>query len=259
MKARFFLSLAFAAIVLKGCSLGVDRFQATSDGVTYDMEVVVPLTNFVRIASVTTSEPLSGEVVIPPTVKYGRTTYVVSQIGKGAFRDFSRITSVTLPSTVSVIEEKAFMGCTSLEEINTPQPLSTIGAYAFDGRASLEDFSLQASISTLGEGCFRGCSSLASVTFPTSLNHVPPMAFQGCTSLGSIFIDSTVLTIGEKAFAGCTGVVSFVCMTPTPPATFDNTFVGMNPEIPVTVPMASVEQYYDAIGWRYFVNYQGRN
>lgn len=113
MKARFFLSLAFAAIVLTGCSLGVDRFQATSDGVTYDMEVVVPLTNFVRIASVTTSEPLSGEVVISPTVKYGRTTYVVSQIGKGAFRDFSLLTSVTLPSTVSVIEEKAFVGCTS--------------------------------------------------------------------------------------------------------------------------------------------------
>jgi len=249
----------FAALAFTSCTFStIDKFQATANGVTYDVEVVVPLTNFARVTPLTEPGLLAGEVEIPSTVKYGRTTYVVSQIGKGAFEGYTRITDVTLPSTISVIEENAFKGCTSLVRINTPQPLSTIGNYAFENCTSLESFSLQASISTLGEGCFRNCKSLTDITFPTSLNNIPRYAFQGCTSLKSIYIDRTMLTIGEEAFAGCAGVTSFVCLSATPPSAGVNTFAGMNPELPIVVPMASVEQYYEAIGWNYFVNYQGK-
>ncbi len=145
-----------------------------------------------------------------------------------------------------------------MREINTPQPLSTIGDYAFEGCSSLESYSLQASISKLGEGCFRNCTSLTDVTFPTSLNNIPAKAFEGCTALEEIYIDRNMLTIGSKAFFGCAAVTDFTCLTPTPPTANSDTFEGMDANLPVTVPMANIEQYRTAIGWSYFANYQGQ-
>ena len=259
MRIQSILVLALIALVMTNCSpLNLTTFNATTNGVEYKYEVVVPLTNFVRVTAITPADQLTGEVVIPSTVNYDGTNYVVSQIGKSAFEGYSGITEMTIPSTVSVIEEKALRNCTALREINTPQPLSTIGDYAFEGCSSLENYSLQASISKLGEGCFRNCTSLASVTFPTSLNNIPAKACEGCTALEEINIDRNMLTIGSKAFFGCAAVTDFTCLTPTPPTASSNTFEGMDAGLPVTVPMANIEQYRTATGWSYFTNYQGQ-
>lgn len=259
MRIQSILVLALIALVMTNCSpLDLTTFNATTNGVEYKYEVVVPLTNFVRVTAITPADQLTGEVVIPPTVKYDGTNYVVSQIGKSAFEGYSGITEMTIPSTISVIEEKAFRNCTALREINTPQPLSTIGDYAFEGCSSLESYSLQASISKLGEGCFRNCTSLTSLTFPTSLNNIPAKAFEECTALEEIYIDRNMLTIGEKAFFDCAAVTDFTCLTPTPPTASSNTFEGMDAGLPVTVPMANIEQYRTATGWSYFTNYQGQ-
>lgn len=259
MRIQSISVLALVALAMTNCSpLNITSFNATTNGVEYKYEVVVPLTNFVRVTAITPADQLTGEVVIPPTVKYDGTNYVVSQIGKSAFEGYSGITEMTIPSTISVIEEKAFRNCTALREINTPQPLSTIGDYAFEGCSSLESYSLQASISKLGEGCFRNCTSLTSLIFPTSLNSIPAKAFEGCTALEEIYIDRNMLTIGEKAFFGCATVIDFTCLTPTPPTASSNTFEGMDAGLPVTVPMANIEQYQTATGWSYFTNYQGQ-
>jgi hypothetical protein len=259
MRIKSILALSFAALAMTNCSpLNITFFNATSNGVEYKYEVIVPLTNFVRVTAITPADQLTGEVVIPSIVNYDGTNYVVSQIGKSAFEGYSGITEMTIPSTVSAIEEKAIRNCTALREINTPQPLSTIGDYAFEGCASLENYSLQASISKLGEGCFRNCTSLTSVTFPTSLNNIPAKAFEGCTALEEIYIDRNMLTIGTRAFFGCASVTDFTCLTPTPPTANSDTFEGMDANLPVTVPMANIEQYRTAVGWSYFTNYQGQ-
>ena len=259
MRIKSILALALIALTMTNCSsLNLTTFNATTNGVEYKYEVIVPLTNFVRATAITPADQLTGEVVIPSTVNYNGTNYVVSQIGKSAFEGYSGITKMTIPSTVSIIEEKAFRNCTALREINTPQPLSTIGDYAFEGCSSLESYGLQASISKLGEGCFRNCTSLTSVTFPTSLNNIPAKAFEGCTALEEIYIDRNMLTIGSKAFFGCASVTDFTCLTPTPPTANSDTFEGMDVNLPVTVPMANIEQYRTATGWSYFANYQGQ-
>ncbi|MCR4965909.1 MAG: leucine-rich repeat domain-containing protein [Bacteroidales bacterium] len=259
MKVKIFIVALLCALTLTNCTFPVaGTFTVTNtDGLEYEYEVVVPMTNFVRVKSITNAQALTGEIVIPASVEYSGAVYVVSQIGKRVFEDCTGITQVTLPSTISVIEDKAFKGCTALEYINTPQPLSTIGEYAFDGCSELEDFSLQASISTLGEGCFRNCTSLEEVIFPTSLNNISASAFQGCSNIETIYIDRTILSIGSNAFNGCTSVNEFTSLAATPPTADSNTFNGIDASIMVTVPMASVDQYRTAVGWDHFSNYQG--
>ena len=51
-----------------------------------------------------------------------------------------------------------------------------------------------------------------------------------------------MLTIGSKAFFGCAAVTEFTCLTPTPPTAKSDTFEGMDANLPVTVPMANIEQ-----------------
>lgn len=259
MKTIIFGILGLCTLLFSFCSNPeISEFTATDDnGVTYEYEVVVPLMHYVRVSPVTTASQLTGTVVIPATVYYEGTRYVVTQIAEEAFEDYTGITEVVVPGTVTTIEEEAFKGCTSLTEINTPQPLSTIEASAFEGCSSLTDFNFVASISTLGVSCFEGCSSLEEIELPTSLNTIPTRAFYGCSDAESIFISSTVLTVGAEAFAGCTGVTEMTCMAGMPPTANANSFNNMNASIPVTVPMGGLNYYRTATGWSHFSNYTG--
>lgn len=121
-----------------------DSFTESVNGIEYKFTVVVSKMSYVRVAPV--SGNLSGEISIPARIGHDGVRYTVTQIAENAFRGCASITSVFLPSTLSVIEKAAFQGCTALKTINTPQPLSVIGDYAFDGCSSLEDLDLEASM-----------------------------------------------------------------------------------------------------------------
>lgn len=258
MKIKILAMVAMIPLIAASCTKPIKSFTATnSDGITYQYDVIVPLMHYVRIKPLTDPSQLSGAVVIPSTVEYDDTRFVITQIAEEAFEDCTGITQITLPATVSAIEDEAFNGCTALSQINTPQPLSTIGDEAFKNCVSLTEFSLEASISTLGEECFAGCTSLTDITLPTSLNSVPDKAFYGCSSVQSIFISSTVGAIGAEAFAGCSNVAQMTCMAGMPPTASENTFNGINPTIPVTVPMGGLSYYQTATGWNHFTNYNG--
>ena len=275
------IAAILAIVTFTGCSNlnAGDTFTAITDGVEFQYEVIVSKMRYVRVVPV--SGEIRGNITIPSKVPYDGCKYVVTQIGKNAFRDCMEITSVKLPKTLSNIEAFAFAGCTALETINTPQPLSEIGDYAFEGCVSLEEFSLDASISKLGKGCFKGCVALETVKFPTSFSEIPDEAFYGCASFDEIscpatvmhigrdafggcinvreiYLDRSVQDIGSKAFAGCVKVASLTCLTATPPVCSADTFNGIPVNIPVTVMESCVEDYMNAPGWNRFIKYMGR-
>ncbi|MBQ6244600.1 MAG: leucine-rich repeat domain-containing protein [Bacteroidales bacterium] len=283
MKAKI-LTLFFAlAAVMSSCTKlnSGDSFNQTVGGIEYNFEVIVSKIAYVRLTPVSAPSVVKGDITLPTTAVYDGVTYTVTQIGQRAFRDYTGITSVTLPKTLSQIENEAFAGCTSLQAINTPQPLSVIGAYAFDGCSQLKAFSLEASLSELGKGAFRGCASLEELVFtptiteipdelcsgctslkeinlPSTIMHVGTSAFEGCTSARAIKIDRSLQNIGARAFSGCIAVGSISCTTATPPVCSANTFDGIPTDIPVTVPMANVGDYRNATGWNRFSNYTGK-
>lgn len=271
--------LAFASTSCSKLHSG-DTFTVATDSIDFQYEVIVSKMNYVRVSPVAGPNELTGDVVIPSQITYDGDLFVVTQVARNAFSNYTSITSVELPSTLSVIEDGAFQNCTSLKTINTPQPLSTIGAHAFDGCRQLEAFSLMASISTLGEACFKGCAALVDVEFPSSFTSIPNEAFRGCSSLTALDFPSTIMQIGDKAFAdctgiitvnmdrsvqilgdrafaGCTGIEAITCLTPTPPICSSSTFEEVPADATVTVPMTNVSDYQTAVGWNHFINYIG--
>ena len=54
------------------------------------------------------NDEYSGTVVIPEYVDYEGSTYRVTSIGDGAFNDCSGLTSITIPNSVTSIDDYAF-------------------------------------------------------------------------------------------------------------------------------------------------------
>ena len=53
----------------------------------------------------------SGDVNIPSEIEYQGIKYSVISIGRSAFEQCHEVKSVTIPNSVTNIEEKAFWGC----------------------------------------------------------------------------------------------------------------------------------------------------
>ena len=292
MKTQFFqpskvkkltFVLAFACICLTTSCTKMrsgDTFTIESNGINYRCEVIVSHQNYVRITPVTGPGAVTGAISLPSTVQYDGHTYIVSQVGANAFNNYTGITSVTLPSTISIIEASAFRNCQSLANVNVPTSISVIGDSAFANCNSLQSFQFVTSLSSLGQACFRGCSSLANVSLPSTITAIPADAFYGCSSITSLQLPSTILQIGDRAFAycssldniyfdrsvqtigdsvfmGCNAVQAITCLTATPPACSTSTFGSIPVDIPVTVMNSCLTNYQNATGWNRFTNYIG--
>ena len=132
----------------------------------------------------------------------------VTVIGGGAFGNCSSLTSVNIPSSVTSIGEEAFKNCSSLTSVNIPSSVTSIGERAFWGCSSLTSVKIPSSVTVIERGTFYGCSSLTSVNIPSSVTEIGGSAFSGCSSLTSINIPSSVTSIGDGAFADCSDLRS---------------------------------------------------
>ena len=99
-------------------------------------------------------ENASGTITIPSKIN----GYPVTCIGNNAFFYCSRLTNITLPSSVMSIGKSAFENCTALETIELPQNLITLGACAFKDCAVLKNIAWSSNIINIGYDSIKGTS-----------------------------------------------------------------------------------------------------
>ena len=177
-------------------------------------------------------------------VDYKGENYV---IGDNVFKNYTTLTSVTIPNSVTNIEGGAFQGCTGLKTVvNFSNSTFTKGssdygyiAYYADNvynapNGSIEEdyiFGKPNEVNTLlyylgnrnelnlpvdykgenyviGDNVFKNYTTLTSVTIPNSVTSIGESAFEGCTELESVTIGNSVRSIGDSAFNGCNNVMS---------------------------------------------------
>ena len=136
----------------------------------------------------------------------------VTHIGNNSFRDFTSMTSVSLPDGLETIGNFAFYGCTnaSFTSITIPASVTSTGTYIFNGCTYLAtvEFSAGSNLTGIGDYAFRNCSALGSIEIPAGVTSIGNYAFQNCTnaSFTSITIPASVTSIGNYAFDGCTSL-----------------------------------------------------
>ena len=120
----------------------------------------------------------------------------------------SSLQSVTIPDSVTSIDESAFSWCTSLQSVIIPDSVTSIGDRAFWGCTSLQSVIIPDSVTSIGNKAFSDCKSLQSVTIPDSVTSISDSAFSGCSSLQSVTIPDSVTSIGRRAFSKCSSLQS---------------------------------------------------
>lgn len=132
------------------------------------------------------SNTYSGDVVIPETVSYNGTTYLVTEIGQNAFYLSSGLTSVTIPNSVTNISYGAFEGCNNMTSVSFGNSLKYIGGCAFSQCRSLKSVEIPNSVTTIGWSAFQRCSGLTKVTIGNSVTSIGTRVFQLCASLDTL-------------------------------------------------------------------------
>ena len=123
----------------------------------------------------------------------------VTTIGSYAFQDANYEGKVTLPDTVTVIEESAFED-SSLREIVLPKGLKKLGASAFYCCRDLIGADIPDGITALENNLFAGCHSFAHVTLPKNLQAISYDVFSVC-NLTKVDLPPTLQGIGASAFS----------------------------------------------------------
>ena len=114
----------------------------------------------------------------------------VTLIGGEAFRE-SKLTKVTIPSSVKSIEYNAFYRSESLVEVVLNEGLETINMSAFYGCVKLKSINIPESVKKICRDAFQACSSLESITIPTGVNETFPKTFMGALSLKTVIIENS--------------------------------------------------------------------
>lgn len=132
------------------------------------------------------------DLVYYPEVKEG--SYVISDkvtsIPLGAFARAKKVTEITIPTSVKVIESYAFRDCVTLEKI----------IFAEGGTDAL----------AIGEGAFQNCVGLKNITLPARLTELAVneethtiTLFNGCTSLTHVNVER-----GSAAYSSNDGIIT---------------------------------------------------
>ena len=115
----------------------------------------------------------------------------VTEIWGFAFADYSGLTKVTIPKSVSSIGQAAFAGCNSLTEVTIPKSVTSIREFAFAYCSSLTEVTIPEGVTSIGVGAFQGCNNLTEVTIPKSVTSIGEMAFYGCEALATVYYGGT--------------------------------------------------------------------
>ena len=176
----------------------------------------------------------SGDV----TVKAG-----TESIGESAFSGCAKITGISLPESMSKLENYSFEGCTSLAKLELPATVENLNAYAFKNCTSLKELvvkgdkyvtegsflytadkktlvlclpsyegtvSVADGVETIGDAAFYGASKVTEVKLPSTVKAIGDDAFNSCSGLKSVEIPNGVTSIGGNAFKDCSSLTKAI-------------------------------------------------
>ena len=183
----------------------------------------------------------TGHITIPAEAN----GYVVNTIDFYAFKNCRELTAVTIPETVSIMNNGAFAGCGNLADIHFPSVITDLGPEVFtetawfanqpDGVVYINNLlytykgempedttiTVKDGITSISYGAFNGRTNLTGIELPASLERIGAFAF-GYSGIRQVTIPENCTNIYTRGFQGCSSLeeVTFTGKTYLGIATF---------------------------------------
>lgn len=162
------LALAAVATLFASCSVNKDKVIVSGNYTYVTLE-----DNTAKITAYNGSENLL-ELEIPSSID----DMTVTVIGSEAFSGVQAIGAVTLPETITLIEENAFKGSSITKAyMHRCSALTEIQAFAFSECPNLVQATLPRNLETIGERAFHYCGKLKVVNFSGDVADIHEFAF----------------------------------------------------------------------------------
>ena len=145
------------------------------------------------------------ELIIPETVNYDNYDFCVTEISYQAFRNYTRLTKISMGDNVEVINNFGFAGCKNLTDVKLSNSLYDAGYKAFENCTRLENITLPVSLTGNASEMFSGCKSLKTVEFAEGATQIPNGLFKN-GSITSFVCPESIVEIGEYAFENCSNL-----------------------------------------------------
>ena len=211
------LALVPAAFAADIAASGTCGAEGDGSNVTWTLDEtgLLTISGTGKIASGTGGSIWSDKPVLAVDIRSG-----VTGVGKDAFYGCDDLQVISLPDTVTQLDDNALGNCPALSDIlvdaKNPAYKSVDGAlYSKDGTvlvkgpANAETFVVPDGVATIGDYAFFGAKYLTSIYFPEgSLTTIGAMAFEFCEGLTELLLPAGVTEIGMYAFAHCSGLRS---------------------------------------------------
>ena len=181
--------------------------------------------------------------------------YGVTSIGSRVFHLCFRLSSITIPNSVTSIGDYAFQNC-NITSITIPNSVTSIGENVFRDNLRLTSIIVEkdnpkydsrdncnAIIETKSNTLIAGCNN---TVIPSSVTSIGDYAFFG-SDLTSITIPNSVKSIGDYAFGACSDLTSITFKRTSPPEFGKEVFYIVNTSIPIYVPSISIDAYKEAL------------
>ena len=187
-----------------------------------------------------------GEAPVPNLTTIDLSNTKVESIGEGAFYSCSKLTTITLPSTLTTIGNSAFFFCSSLASFSVPASVTTIGSMVFD-YCSIPTFTFEASNTAITCSATIPCTNLylgRNITFTDNgFSGVSALTIgTNVTSIGSLFYSSDITSVTVPWLSSPIAIAD--------DAFYDDTYANAT----LWIPGGTKATYEAADGWKKFAN-----
>ena len=205
------LAVAMMFVMMPVSAFAADsskEFSYTFAGVSLKYKVIDTDKKYVEV---TENRNVVGDLIIPEKVadEDGQ-EYTVTRIGKEALPKEinnvdhgNRISSVKIPSTVTVIGESAFTLEDTLTRVEIPASVTDIETWAFYWCTNLTDIKIEenSKLKIIKSSAFSACKKLESFTIPQGVTTLGEKAFNHNDGLRELIIPDSVTSIGKRLIA----------------------------------------------------------
>ena len=138
----------------------------------------------------------------------------IHTIGGGAFRECRMLENVTLPNSITTIDN-SFFDTPSLSYDNIYEGGMYLGnstnpyLVLMDTQdTNMTSFTIHSDCKIIYDSAFRNCTSLTTITIPETVTTIGSYAFEGCSSLATVTIESETIYSALTASGACGNLIS---------------------------------------------------